>query len=240
MSDQLNEETHTREILRQAGVDVPETPAEIEAKKAKVKKAAEFDAAAVDGDKDGLVQDGTMWERPVGTQPEGFDVNAVDGDKDGRVQDGTVFERDVKAVAVEPATTESVVIAEPTPEPVVVVAAAAPAPAAKRNKSKKVGADFSSVSTELTADDVVSLSRLIFENIYSQNSASVIAVQKRLIECGFITAGDENLGYMSAGTREALQDFVAEIGVEAVDDAGLVTEEVIKALFLGTPVTVVA
>lgn len=236
MSDQLNEETHTREILRQAGVDVPETPAEIEAKKAKVKKAAAFDAEAVDGDKDGVVQDGTLWERPVGTQPEGFDVNAVDGDKDGLVQDGTVFERDVKPVAVEPATTEAVVIAEP--EPVVVVAA--PAPAAKRNKSKKAGADFSSVPTELTANDVVSLQRLIFENIYSQNSASVIAVQKRLIECGFITAGDENAGYMSVGTREALQDFVAEIGVEAVDDAGLVTEEVIKALFLGTPVSIIA
>lgn len=235
MSDQLNEETHTREILRQAGVDVPETPAEIEAKKAKVKKAAAFDADAVDGDKDGLVQDGTIWERPAGTQPEGYNPDALDGDGDGRVQDGTIFERDVKPVAVEPATTESVVVAEPAKveEPVV---AAAPV---KRNKSKKVGADFSGVATELTESDAVSLSRLVFENIYSQNSASVIAVQKRLIECGFITAGDDNLGYMTAGTREALQDFVLEIAVEAVDDAGLVTEEVIKALFLGTPVVVV-
>ncbi len=204
MGDQLNEETHTAEILRQAGIDVP----------APAPKKAEFKADAVDGDKDGLVQDGTTQERPVAQvkNPE----------------------------QVQPAATESVVFAVAAVEPEVVstpVAAAAPA---KRNKSKKMGADFSSVPSELGSDVTVSLQRLVFENIYSQNSASVIAVQKRLIECGFITAGDDNLGYMTVGTREALQDFVKELAVEAVDDAGLVTEDVIKSLFLGTPVAVIA
>lgn len=62
-----------------------------------------FDPNATDGDGDGLVQDGTKWERPVGTQPEGFDAEATDGDGDGLVQDGTPFER-----AVEPAVEEAV------------------------------------------------------------------------------------------------------------------------------------
>lgn len=62
-----------------------------------------FDPNATDGDGDGLVQDGTEWERPAGTQPEGFDAEATDGDGDGLVQDGTPFER-----AVEPVVEEAV------------------------------------------------------------------------------------------------------------------------------------
>ena len=34
------------------------------------KKQAEYIPAAVDADGDGLVQDGTIWERPVGTELE--------------------------------------------------------------------------------------------------------------------------------------------------------------------------
>jgi hypothetical protein len=60
----------------------------------------EYNPNATDGDGDGFVQDGTKWERPVGTQLEGFDADATDGDGDGLVQDGTPFERPV-AEAVE-------------------------------------------------------------------------------------------------------------------------------------------
>lgn len=43
-----------------------EAPAAPKAKK----KQAEYIPAAVDADGDGLVQDGTIWERPVGTEIE--------------------------------------------------------------------------------------------------------------------------------------------------------------------------
>lgn len=84
-----------------------------------------FNPDATDGDGDGMVQDGTEFERPVGTQPEGFNPDATDGDGDGLVQDGTEFERPVEKPAVEevkeePAE-ESIIVAE---EPI-----AAPAPA---------------------------------------------------------------------------------------------------------------
>lgn len=196
MSGQLNEETHTNEILRQAGIDVPVV---------EVKKVEEvFNPAAVDGDGDGLVQDSTKWERPVEPAP-----------------------------AVEPevvAAVEEVVVKLEEAAPVV----AAPV---KRNKSKKVGADFSSVPTELGSDITVSLQRLVFENSFARNSASVIAVQKRLIECGFITAGDDNLGFLSVGTAEALTDFAKEVAIETDD---FVREDIIRALFVGTPVEVIA
>lgn len=52
-----------------------------------------YNPDATDGDGDGVVQDGTEFERPVGTQLEGFDADATDGDGDGLVQDGTKFER---------------------------------------------------------------------------------------------------------------------------------------------------
>lgn len=42
-----------------------------EAKSVAKKKPAKYVPNAVDGDGDGLVQDGTEWERPVGTEIEG-------------------------------------------------------------------------------------------------------------------------------------------------------------------------
>lgn len=56
-----------------------------------------YNPNATDGDGDGMVQDGTKFERPVGEQLEGFNPDATDGDGDGLVQDGTEFERPVEA-----------------------------------------------------------------------------------------------------------------------------------------------
>lgn len=64
----------------------------------------EFNPDATDGDGDGLVQDGTPFERPVGEMPEGFNPDAKDGDGDGMVQDGTEFERPVDEVITSKAT----------------------------------------------------------------------------------------------------------------------------------------
>ena len=60
-----------------------------------------YNPDATDGDGDGIVQDGTEFERPVGTQLEGFDADATDGDGDGMVQDGTKFERPVKPTVID-------------------------------------------------------------------------------------------------------------------------------------------
>lgn len=95
-----------------------------------------FNPDATDGDGDGMVQDGTEFERPVGTQPEGFNPDATDGDGDGMVQDGTEFERPVEepvAEAVEePAKEESIIVAE---EPI-----EAPAPAHHDDKNVFISA----------------------------------------------------------------------------------------------------
>lgn len=60
-----------------------------------------YNPNATDGDGDGMVQDGTKFERPVGEQLEGFNPEATDGDGDGLVQDGTEFERPVDATETE-------------------------------------------------------------------------------------------------------------------------------------------
>lgn len=53
------------------GADLELISEEPAAKPAAKKKAAKYIPNAVDGDGDGLVQDGTEWERPVGTEIEG-------------------------------------------------------------------------------------------------------------------------------------------------------------------------
>jgi hypothetical protein len=57
---------------------------------ATTKAKATYKADARDGDGDGLVQDGSEFERP-----EGYELGAVDGDGDGTVQDGTPNARPV-------------------------------------------------------------------------------------------------------------------------------------------------
>lgn len=52
------------------GIDLELVSSEVEAapKDKKKKKLAEYVPNAIDGDGDGRVQDGTVWERPVGTE----------------------------------------------------------------------------------------------------------------------------------------------------------------------------
>lgn len=219
MSDEknLNEDTHHPDILDQGGVNVPQG----------------FNPDATDGDGDGFVQDGTAWERPV----DGFKPDAKDGDKDGFVQDGTKWERPVASaepepVAVEPETLP-VVMAEPVveaPAPTVVVTAAA----VKRNKGKKSTA-AATIPTELEEGTVVLLSKLVFESRGEMNSNSVRALQVRLMELGYITAGDDKPGWISAGTAEALEDYKKDNSIEADSIYG---EDLIKTLFVGTSVQV--
>ena len=103
-----------------------------------------FDPNATDGDGDGVVQDGTKFERPADTLPEGFDPNATDGDGDGLVQDGTEFERPIekqepvdvpKPAAPKPQAKKE----EPKPEPV------------KKNSAPKISSEKVAVFSEKNA-----------------------------------------------------------------------------------------
>lgn len=180
-------------------------------------KDAEYKSDARDGDGDGFVQDGTIWERPVGTQHEGFKENAIDGDGDGFVQDGTPFEREVEEVEPEPEKEEK-------------------KPAAKKAapKGKKV-VDPKSVPTILTSDIRVSRSKLQYKNVFEHNSRSVGVTQIRLLELGYAEAGADNRGYLGDGTLTAISKFAKDHGFGKTD---IQDEALVKAIFAGTPVTI--
>jgi len=181
-------------------------------------KDAEYKADARDGDGDGFVQDGTVWEREEGTQHEGFKADAVDGDKDGLVQDGTVFEREVEEEPVE-----EEVVEEKKP-----AAKKAAAPKGKKTDPK-------SVSTKLGSDITVSRSKLIYKNMFEHNSRSVGVTQIRLLELGYVEAGSDKRGYLGDETLMAISKFAKDQGMGQVD---IQDEALVKAIFAGTPVTV--
>lgn len=163
---------------------------------------------AVDGDKDGLVQDGTEFERP-----EGFVIGATDGDGDGMVQDGTVHERPVEEANVIPVMEEQ--------------------PKVKKRVAKKVVEGGIPWSEDMD----ISMSKLVFESLFERNSRSVGLVQLRLVELGYGVAGADKRGWLSAGTKEALAEFAKDSGMsEATQYAD---QDVIEALFSGTPVRIV-
>jgi peptidoglycan hydrolase-like protein with peptidoglycan-binding domain len=150
-----------------------------------------------------------------------FKADAKDGDADGFVQDGTIHERPVE----EPAeVVEAEVVEEKTPAP----AAAAPA------APKKVKNSGSVPKTQLTSGTVVRLSSVDFDSL-AKNSASVAAVQVRLIELGYYDAGSDNRGDIGDGTCKALCAFQEDKGIEGCccNDA-----PVIEALFDKTTIKV--
>lgn len=152
---------------------------------------------ARDGDGDGLVQDGTEFERP-----EGFVIGAVDGDGDGMVQDGTEWERPVEEASVIP--------------------------------SKKKTAKSDEGSVAWSQDMTVSVSKLVFESLFERNSRSVGLVQIRLVELGFMSAGADRRGWLSAGTKEALEEYAKSKSVEGAYNS----DAVVRSLFARTPVTI--
>ena len=178
-------------------------------------KDAKYNADARDGDGDGLVQDGTIWEREEGTQHEDFKADATDGDNDGLVQYCTFFEREVE------------------PEPEVEKKEEAPAEKKSAPKGKKI--DPKSVATVLSSDITVSRAKLIYKNMFEHNSRSVGVVQIRLLELGYVEAGSDKRGYLDDGTLMAISKFAKDNGFGQTD---LQDEALVKAIFAGTPVTV--
>jgi peptidoglycan hydrolase-like protein with peptidoglycan-binding domain len=111
------------------------------------------------------------------------------------------------------------------------VAAPTPAPAAPKGDK----ADPKLVPTVLTSDITVSRGKIVFESLYEHNSRSVGVLQIRLLELGYVAAGSDNRGYLSDGTLAAIKEFAGDHGLEAnkIDN-----EQLMKAIFAGTPVTV--
>lgn len=145
-----------------------------------------------------------------------YKSTAVDGDGDGLVQDGTVHER---PLVVEEVVAVEEPVAAPEPEPVV---------AAKKVKNS------ASVKTNLKSDVVVYMSAIDFSSL-ARNSASVAAVQTRLIEMGHLEAGEDKRGDIGNGTCAALCAFQKQSGIEAV---ACNDQSVIEALFDRTTIKV--
>jgi hypothetical protein len=132
---------------------------------------------------------------------------------------------------VAPAPESSVAYEEtPTPEVEVVEEPVAVAAPVEEAKSKN---DAPAPSKLAASNKVVSLSKLVFES-KSRNSASVSLVQVRLVELGFLDAGSDKYGWLSAGTMKSLAQF-AKTSVEKVNAQD---EKLISRLFEGTSVEV--
>jgi hypothetical protein len=105
----------------------------------------------------------------------------------------------------------------------------------KPQPKPKAPASTPTVNTGVPADTVVSMSALTYKSL-ARNSASVRAVQTRLLELGHLGAGSDLPGWLSDGTLEALEEFKSQ--VKAKGDSAL-SRGVVEALFKGLSVKVV-
>jgi hypothetical protein len=174
--------------------------------------STEFKPDAKDGDGDGVVQDGTEFERPIG---DGYKPDATDGDGDGKVQDGTKFERPVGETAVVAAAEEP----EPKPEP---KPKSKPAPKKRRDPSP-AGAAVSGNET-----DNVSLAACVFKNKAAKKSLSIHHVQRRLTELGYPDAYTDKDGWYGDLTLAAVAQYQSD---EGLDGEGVITMETLESLF---------
>lgn len=116
------------------------------------------------------------------------------------------------------------------PEVVVAPAAAADPGAVEGKKSKS----RSAVPSALGSNVFVQMQALVCCG-GTKNSGSVASVQTRLLELGYVQAGDEKRGYFGVNTCSALKEFQKDSKIESEDCADLDT---ITALFEGTKVEV--
>jgi peptidoglycan hydrolase-like protein with peptidoglycan-binding domain len=80
--------------------------------------------------------------------------------------------------------------------------------------------------------DNVSLSSIIFKNIYARKSLSVHHMQRRLSELGYIEAARDKDGYYGDSTKEALARFQGDNNMLG---AGVVDMETLELLFTNDP-----
>ena len=137
---------------------------------------------------------------------------------------GSQMKAEAPAVVAEP---EVVAVAEEA------VAPAAVAPAEDSGKKSKPGSR-SVVPSSLGSNVFVQMQALVCCG-GAKNSGSVASVQHRLLELGYVQAGDEKRGYFGANTCAALKEFQKDSKIESDDCADIKT---INALFEGTKVEV--
>ena len=174
---------------------------------------AGYKATASDGDGDGMVQDGTKFERPVG-----YNIAAKDGDGDGKVQDGTVFERD--------AGTE--LTAEQLDEAVAKEKAKAEKPAKVK---EPVETSANHVVSGNDKDDVV-LAQCIYKNQFARKSLTIHHLQRRLAELGYGEAMGDKDGWYGDNTKLAVSNYQQASQIEST---GMMDEKTITAIFAGDP-----
>lgn len=125
-------------------------------------------------------------------------------------------EPETPMAAVEP---EVVYVSEPDPAP-------APAPVVEaKSKNDAPAAPF---------ERVVLMSSLKYQAV-GKRSLSVAYVQERLIELGFLDAGADKRGWLSEGTKSALDTFAKS---EVIKSGEVEDVSVIESLFSGTSVKV--
>jgi hypothetical protein len=108
-------------------------------------------------------------------------------------------------------------------------------PAPREDKPKKSAAvSDETVVTTIPEGLKVELSKVVFQSLYERNSRSVGLIQIRLIELGYLSAGADKRGYLSVGTKKALEEYA-----DKKKTGNFNSEENIKSVFQGTPVTVV-
>lgn len=169
-------------------------------------EAEGYKSDARDGDADGMVQDGTKFERP-----EGYDIAATDGDGDGLVQDGTEFER--------PEGTESEAVAANL----------------NKGKGKKKPAANSEVATHVVSGgdtDHVFLKQCVFENRYARKSLTIHHVQRRLAELGYPDAAADRDGWYGQLTKSAVQEYQQ---AHQLAPTGIIDEKTFVSIFAGDP-----
>jgi len=139
---------------------------------------------------------------------------------------------------VIPAVEEVVAVVEPVVEEVVVPSAPEPEvvftpPAAPGAFGKSKNDEDAAAASSF--EKVVLLSSLKFKAV-SRRSLSVAYVQERLLDLGFGEAGSDKRGWLSDGTRKALNEFA---GSDVVESGEVKDIAVIERLFAGTAVKVI-
>jgi len=185
-----------------------------------------YNPNAVDTDGDGLVQDGTKFQRPAkrshtgkgeGPAPEEPQLIPEEPAAEPAAEPAQVVEVEVEVAAVEepPAAPEP----EPEPEPEPVQLAVEP-PAAPQPE-RAVDAD---------AVDVL-LAALTYPGV-SKNSASVRRVQYQLFHAGYTDVSADQDGHYSGGTYSAVCKFQTDKGM---DCTGILDKATLDKLFANEP-----
>lgn len=180
-----------------------------------------YDPNAVDQDGDGLVQDGTKFQRPArqsrAEEPAEEQLEEAAATEPVETVEAAPFEAytielDQDAVAPEELTAAPVEQPAPAEEPTPVVEIVAAAPVQRAVDSDAV--------------DVV-LSALSYPGV-NKNSASVRRMQYQLYQAGFVSVTADREGLYSTGTFDAVASFQA---ANNLDSTGVMNAATLEKLF---------